>query len=210
MAHPFQDHRQSKVEHGRVAQLTKGYAAGGAVHDDASADAALIRKTVKKAALRVDGDGAKGRADRPGRARGGPAPKKGAKTNAKVMVAGHGGAPAAPAMAPPPGPMPMAALPPRPAMMPPPGAGPGLPPGMPPGAPGMPPRRSGGRAYAAGGAVKFGAAFEEGRKAGTQVTHSPGKNDAAGLNRGKPMTYKTGAPVPGPQGGGPGPQLPRR
>lgn len=208
MAHPFQEHRQSKVEHGRVAQLTRGYAAGGAVHDDDAEDKVAIRNVVKKTALKADGVAPKARADRPGRARGGRSPKKSGKTNVNVIVAGHGGPPAAP-MAPPPGPMPMGAMPPRPPMMPPPGAGPGPPPGLPPGAPpGMPPRRSGGRAYAKGGAVKFGAAFEEGRKAGTQVTHSPGKNDQAGLGRGKQITYKTGGPVIGPQVGGRGPKLP--
>ena len=31
--------------------------------------------------------------------------------------------------------------------------------------------------------------------AGTQVTHSPGKNDQAGLNRGRQITYKTGGRI---------------
>jgi hypothetical protein len=33
MAHPYQAKRQSKVEHSRVKELTKGYADGGAVSD---------------------------------------------------------------------------------------------------------------------------------------------------------------------------------
>lgn len=214
MAHPYQDHRQTKVEHSRVAQLTKGYANGGAVHGDEAEDKALIRKSVKKSALKVEGSGTKARADRPGRARGGRAPKKSAKTNVNVIVAGHGGQPAAPAMAPPPGPVPMAApaMPPRPPMLPP-GAGPGLPPGMPPGMPpgappGMPPRRSGGRTYAKGGAVKFGPSFEGSRHAGTQVQHTDGKKDGKDIGRPKAVTYKTGGPVEGPKVGGMGPKLP--
>ena len=61
----------------------------------------------------------------------------------------------------------------------------------------MPPgiRRSGGRAYAAGGKVADGAAWKEGLRNGTQVSHSPGKNDQSGLGRGKPITYAKGGPV---------------
>ena len=71
------------------------------------------------------------------------------------------------------------------------------PPGLPPG--GLPPIRSaGGRAYAKGGAVKTGPAFEEGRRLGTKVSHSPNKNDGKELNRGKPVTYKTGGSINAP------------
>ena len=69
---------------------------------------------------------------------------------------------------------------------------------MPP--PGMPPRRSGGRAYASGGAVKDGPAWKEGLRSGTQVQHSPGKMDGKDIGRGKPITYKTGGKVEAPQG----------
>lgn len=206
MAHPFAADRQTRVEHRRVAALTKGYAAGGAVHDDAAADTALIRKTVKKTALKVDGAGAKARADRPGRARGGRAPKKSGKTNVNVIVAGHGGPPPSPMMAPTGlGAPPPAAMPPRPPvpMMPPPGPGAlgaAPPPGMPPG---MPPRRSGGRTYNTGGAV-----FEEGRRNGTQVSHTDGKKDGKDIGRPKPVTYKTGGPVESAGFARMGPKLP--
>ncbi len=69
--HPHQAHRQHKVEHRRVAHITKGYANGGAVHGDEAADLALIKSHVKKSALRADGGRVKHRADRPRRASGG-------------------------------------------------------------------------------------------------------------------------------------------
>jgi hypothetical protein len=202
MAHPFVEHRQSKVERSRVGHITKGYAAGGAVHSDEAEDKALIRKEVKKTALKVDGKKPKVRADRPGRARGGRAPKKSGKTNVNVIVAGHGGQPPAPPMMPPPGlgAAPPPAMPPRPPMGPPPGAvpPPGLGAGMPP--PGMPPRRAGGRAYAKGGAVKSGPAWDEGRRNGTQVQHTDGKGDGKDIGRGRVVTYKTGGKVESPKG----------
>jgi hypothetical protein len=184
MAHPYQSERQTKVEHRRVAHITKGYASGGAVHDDEAEDRALIRKSVKPSALRMEGGGTKSRADR--RARGGRTSKKGGKTVVNVITGGPHPAPA-PMMPPPAGPPPMAGAPP---MMPP------RPPMMPPqGGPPMPPRSDGGRAYAKGGAVAFGPAYKEGVRAGTQVTHSPGKNDGKNIGRGKPITYKTGGKV---------------
>ncbi len=67
MAHPHAAHRQTKVEHSRVAHITKGYAAGGAVHGDEAADKALIKKEVKHTALKVDGKDAKVRSDRSSR-----------------------------------------------------------------------------------------------------------------------------------------------
>lgn len=172
---------------------------------------------------KVEGRAAGGRLDRVSRRRGGRMKHKGksGKTNVNVIVAPQhhpagDSLPAAPMAAvprppmpvvppagvggPPPGGPPMAGapglppgLPPRP-MMPPPGAlppgGPGLPP---PGA--MPIRRRGGRSYAKGGAVKSGPAFEEGRKNGTQVTHSPNKGDGPNVGRGRVVTYKRGGAV---------------
>ena len=62
---------------------------------------------------------------------------------------------------------------------------------MPGGVPGLGPRRNGGRAtYARGGSVKSGPAYEEGLRAGTQVQHSPGKNDLKDIGRGKPITLR--------------------
>ena len=146
MSHPFQSHRQGKVEHSRAAKLTKGYASGGSVHSDEAEDKALIKKTVKKAALRASGGSVTARSDRPHRAKGGRVKP----VTVNVVVAPQGGKDesglaGAPPMMPPPGP------PPGGPPMPPPGAG-----GPPPGGPPMPPpiRSSGGRAYKSGGRVK--------------------------------------------------------
>ena len=68
--------------------------------------------------------------------------------------------------------------------------------------PGMPPRANGGRAYASGGAV-----FEAGRHAGTQVQHSPGKNDGKDIGRGRVVTYKTGGAINASAKGGMGPKF---
>lgn len=121
-------------------------------------------------------------------------------TNVNVIISPSASPPNA-GMAPPmAGPPPM---PPRPPMAPP-GAGIGpAPPMMPPGGP----RSSGGRTYATGGAV-LGPAWKEGRKAGTQVQHAPGKNDGKDLGRGKPITYATGGAVEHPMKGGMAPKLP--
>jgi hypothetical protein len=193
MAHPFAHARQSKVEHSRVGRMVKGYASGGGVHADEAADRKLVRGMVKGAALKADGEKSKHRADR--FARGGKVKSKSGKTNVNVIIAPQGGD-KVPPMLPPPGvgaagPPPVAM---RPPMAPPPGVGAGMPP---PGA--MPPpgiRSSGGRAYAKGGAVKSGPAWEEGRKEGTQVQHAPGKNDGKDIGRGKPITYQRGGGVP--------------
>lgn len=192
MAHPFASHRQHDVERSRVARVTKGYATGGAVA--AESNAGIRKKAVRmRDAPAVEGDTAKERQDRPGRARGGRAPKpKG--NNVNVIIAPQGAQPPA-GLAPPglaAGPMPPPPMPPRPPMMPPPGAGgpPMAGPGpMPP--PGMPPRANGGRAYAKGGAV-----FQEGRRNGTQVQNNPsGKNDQKDVGRGRVVTFKTGGAV---------------
>lgn len=170
MAHPFHDQRQSKVEHSRVAKITKGYKFGGPVTpitnpDVGSDDRMPIAKVATaKSAGKIGGAKAKQRLDKPAFARGGRA--KG-KTDVTVIVQAPnapdaGGVPPMPPPMPPPmaaGPPPMP--PPHPPMVPPPGA---APPGAPPGG-GMPIRAS-------GGAVK--AASE---KNGTKVSHTPGKND---------------------------------
>lgn len=182
MAHPYSEHRQQKVEHSRVASLTKGYAGGGGIHTDASADKKMIRGMVKSAALKAGGAQTKPRLDR--YARGGKVGKKGS-TTVNVMISPSQQQPQpvpvpVPAGGPPPAPPAPPAMPPRPPMgMMPPGGPP-----MPGGAPGMPGIRStGGRAYASGGAVKSGRAWEEGRQNGTQVSHSPGKNDTSKINK---------------------------
>ena len=69
---------------------------------------------------------------------------------------------------------------------------------MPP--PGMPPRSSGGRAYASGGAVKSGPAWKEGLRSGTQVQHSPGKMDGKDIGRGPVITRAKGGKIEAPQG----------
>lgn len=144
MAHPFSDKRQGKVEHSRVASITKGYASGGGVHSDEPADKRLVRKMVKATALKLHGGSVGQRADRPNRAAGGlvnnpmktRSPKRGKKgaTTVNVIIAGGGEKeskpPIMPPMMPPPKP-PMAGPP--PGAMPPPGgvpmpSGPGLPP----------------------------------------------------------------------------------
>lgn len=204
MSHPFASVRQPKVERSRVGHITKGYATGGAV-----SAAPAVKANAPKAAkpkFAVGGAVPATRQDRPGRARGGRAPK----STVNVIIAPQGGQPPG---APPPGlaggPPPMAMKPPMP--MPPPGVGgppmvgPG---GPPPGLP-MPPRATGGRAYAKGGAVKPSPAFEEGKRLGTQVTHSTGKNDLKDMNRPRVVTYAKGGPVEAPKGKkGMGPKLP--
>jgi hypothetical protein len=63
----------------------------------------------------------------------------------------------------------------------------------------MMPHSRGGRAnYASGGKVKSGSgpAWAEGLRNGTQVQHTDGKDDQAGLGRGKPITYAGGGGVP--------------
>ena len=192
MAHPHSQHRQHLVEKSRVAHLTKHYASGGAVHGDEKEDKALIKRTVKKSAMRMAGGGVKHRADH--RARGGRTKHKGTTIN--IINAGqHPGAPPMPPGGPVAG---LAPRPPMPAMPPPAGAMP--PPPMPGG--GMPMRTKGGRAYAKGGAVKSGPAWEEGVRNGTQPHNSPGKDDKKDIGRGKPITYKSGGRIVSFKAGG--------
>jgi hypothetical protein len=190
MAHPHADVRQSKVERSRVASITTGYATGGAVMAPAPAPKAAS-KPAAKAGFAVGGAVAKSRQDRPGRASGGRVKQP---TTVNVIVAPSGQQP--PASLPPPGvagPAPIARPMPSPAM------GAPIPPGMPPGPggpmPPMGPRAAGGRTYASGGAVKPGPAFEEGKRLGTQVTHSPNKSDGKDIGRKRVITYKTGGAV---------------
>lgn len=199
MAHPFEAHRDHKVQKSRVPHILKEHrAAGGKAegHPHVRKDRKLLKELLDD---HPDGEKAKRRADRPGRAHGGRVKPK--ANNVTVVV---NSAPPEPPMIPP--------------MMPP-GAGPGLPPGLPAGGPPpmppgpppgamaglgpMPPRAHGGRAYASGGAVKTakpGPAWNEGRREGTQVSHDPGKNDLKDMNRGKPITYATGGAIEAPKG----------
>lgn len=187
MTHPFGNIRQHDVERSRVAHISKGYASGGAVTAEAPVNRKSGGRTGAALALKMEGGVAKSRADRPGRAKGGRAPK--AKTNVNVIIAPQG-APNSPAAMGPGLPSPI--KPPMPPLAGPPPGPAGMP--MPP--PGMPPRSMGGRTYATGGAVNAGTkVFEASRKAGTQVMHSDGKNDGKQLGRGKPVTYATGGPV---------------
>lgn len=218
MSHPMQEHRQHKVERSRVGHIAHGYASGGGVHSDQAADAKLIKRMVKKPALKMHGHEAKPRADRVKRASGGRVKhgKHGKGTNVNVIIAPQGGHGASPMQAGgppmmPPGAPPPAAMPPRPPMMPPPGAPPmGGAPGMPPG---MPPHARGGRAYAKGGAVKNTKAWDGMMKAITPVQHNDSgktanqKPQPGQLNRGKPITYATGGPVEHPVKGGMAPKL---
>ena len=188
MAHPMNEHRQHHVEKRRAHHMIKGYASGGAVETN---DKKSVEKSVRKGEMRAEGKLPKHRMDK--RARGGRT-KHGGKTVVNVIAGGHPGM-GAPPMMPPPGAGPAVApaMPPRPPM-----AGPpmGMPPGgMPPGAPPMGPRRSGGRAYASGGAVKSGPAWEEGVRNGSHPHNTPGKNDGKDIGRKQVVTYKTGGAV---------------
>lgn len=148
MSHPFNSIRQGKVERSRVPHITRGYAAGGAVHADAGDDKIQIKRMVKKTALKLAGGSVTRRADRPSRARGGAVKP----TTVNVIIQPSEPKLAAPSMPP----LPMM---PKPPMAPPSGGGGMAPPGgqlpLPP--PGVLPRAKGGRATASkarGGVVQ--------------------------------------------------------
>lgn len=216
MAHPIgNQHRAHHVQKDRVKHIV-GKAAGGSAHSDEAADKSLIRKMVKKTAMRADGGAVKARADKVSRAKGGRV--KGTTVNVIVAPKGQDN-PAAPAMAAPP------PMPPKPPMMPPPAApgpamaaaAPGLG-GMPP----LPPRSDGGRAYKKGGAVKGKMSGEKKhgkhakpfkmRAAGgpvsgadvqgktgigdrTPIQHSGNKSDSQNIGRGPVITKATGGAI---------------
>lgn len=192
MSYEYANIRGNKIEKSRVSHITRNYAAGGAVHDAGTGSTKIVSHAPKPAQLMMSGGVAKARADRPGRARGGRAPKaKGNTVNVIIAPQGATSSPPAGVGGPPPGiPAPRAPMPPSAG---PPGGMPMPPPGVAP--PGMGLRANGGRAYAKGGAVKPGRAFLEGKNEGTKVQHMPGKNDLKDIGRGKPITYKTGGLV---------------
>lgn len=147
MAHPYADHRQSKVEKSRVAKIAKGYATGGAVDAQAGQQAMMKGAKPKGAKLgAIIGGKAKARMDK--RARGGRVKGKG--TNVNIVIAQP--QPQQQGMdkpVPVPVPVPAGGPPPGAPPMPPPGVmagGPGVPPGMPPGMP-LIPRKRGGRVH---------------------------------------------------------------
>ena len=202
--HPYHAHRQGKVEHRRVGHITKGYAAGGAVHSDAAEDRKMVKAMVRPGSLKEYGGASKHRADR---ARGGRTKKHHGKTIVNVITGSHGGPTAPPGLAagagpvppsPMAGPAPPPMMPPRPPM----GAGPGGPP-MPP--PGLPMRAKGGRVGATKGdgtkpapvsaTGASGRTWESSKRLGTHVTHTDGKGDGKDIGRGKVVTYAKGGKV---------------
>ena len=198
MAHLYNAHRADKVMKNRVPHIA-GKAAGGMTHSDVAEDKALIRKMVKKTAMRADGGAVKARADKVARAKGGRV--KGTTVNV-IVAPKQQEAPPMAAMPPPMPPRPPVAPPPAPAMSP--GVG-----GMPP----IPPRSEGGRAYKKGGAVKAkmsgekkhskkpfkmrasGGAVSDSSVGGTQVQHSGNKSDSQNIGRGPVITRATGGPI---------------
>lgn len=182
MAHPFNQHRQNKVEKSRVSHIAghKHRASGGrAKHADEKQDRKLIGEMIHEHA---EGKHAKHRRDRVARAHGGKVgKKKGSHVNVIVNAGQH--APPMPmpppAMGPPPGPP-----------MPPPGLGapaPGGPPPMPPGGMplGMPPRKRGGRISSDGHTAK------PMRADGGRIPMP--KSDPRGYY--PPQTYSNGDPI---------------
>jgi hypothetical protein len=207
MSHPLNHLRANKIERSRVKDIVKGYARGGAIEpemeeDDeagpASGDTSgeSGRKAMKrggKPKMKMEGNanrhhmGKKRRGgkivaksensapmeddDKPKRADGGRVKRPAGQTIVNVMAGGDKSPPPPPQQVPVKVPVPVPAPPPQMAG-PPPGA---MPPsaGMPTGgmSPGMLGRAKGGRV------AKGTRTYEDGLKNGTQVSHSPGKND---------------------------------
>jgi len=191
VSHPYAGIRQGKVEKSRVHKIAHRAAGGRIEHPNDVKGVLSKQKSISAPTKEVNGDTApkaKQRADRPGRKRGGRAPK-GGKTVVNVIT---GGAqpPAAPLPpGPPPGMPPMGpqGLAAKPPMMPPPGAPPG---GMGPGSVPMM-RKRGGRVN--DGTKVFNKSMKE---AGERpIKHIKGKNDLKDMNRGRVVTFKTGGGV---------------
>lgn len=199
MSHPYGEHRQHKAQHARVGHLT-GEMHGGRtipphVMGSAKKRASGGRVDGQRDAVAVTGEPVRQRLDRPMRAKGGRTKHKGTTVNIiagghppmAAPMAGPGVAPSLPAAP---------AVPPRPPMAPPmAGAAPMPPGGMPSGSP---IRKTGGRAYASGGAVKSGPTWNSSRAAGTQVQNTNNKLDGHNVGRGQVVTYKTGGAVEAP------------
>jgi len=186
--HPFNKFRQSSVERSRVGALTQGYKGGGSVKANHNSDKHLIKKMVGKDLGDIGGIKAAFRHDRPRRASGGKVGKK-ATTVVNVITSGAQTPPPPPPMMPPPGAMAPPPGPPPPPPGPPPGAMMGPPPGAGGPPPGMPMR-------ARGGSVNSGTkVFEASERAGTKVSHKPGKNDLDQMNRRRVVTFATGGGV---------------
>lgn len=169
MAHPMKSQIGDKAS--RLARMTSGYVADKAVNRtvDQGAPSGGMKRD-----LGIEGS-KPGRFARGGRAKG--------KTNITINVApgGQGAAPPAPL------PLPVGPAVGAPPMPPPgPMAGIGAP-GPVPGGP-LPMRKAGGR-------IKDGPAWKEGLRNGTQVSHSPGKNDIKDTHRPKAITWKRGGKV---------------
>lgn len=221
LMHPFNKFRQSNVERSRVADLTSGYSGGGVTHKGLAANP--TKQRARGGAVMDDEPLA--------RAHGGRTKKASVVVN---VISGGQQPPAPPPMvAPPPGP-PM----PPPGAMPPPGGPMGMKPpglagaGMPP--PDMPMRAAGGRvevseknssmpgqttdaplSSAPGGGTKV---FNESRREGTRVSHTPAKNDISEKNLNRPrvvsfatgggvVSFKTGGRITSPAKGAMGPKM---